>query len=638
MSTKTLDYWAGVLQERMGPVQTISNDKYFQRGLARMQEESEQLLIQHHDGKVTALTGTRIGKSKLKSQKTEPAQKYVLEFFRDHADFFGLEKEQITAQNLKVENVLFNGYTVVKIQQYHLGFQLFDARFTMIFQPAGELGFLSGCPFPMSDLPKELKAEVSEKEAVEVARGAVAKGKSEPVAKYFEPEYIEAQLDVGLVAGSGVLVYRVLIGSARYLSALMEVLVNALTGDYDMTSDACQAYKTMIPVRASNHANGRLDVNAGYQIYGLIIDAYERRNQFSGDLEYQFSLQALENGGIRTWNHRMETDKFDRTRTGFGSDDTTDLFTLEPDSGNDINNVFNEQQAFMWGETLRFRMYSWGHRTPGVSAGSQLTRYPVRSGRDRTVEVVLNVRDEYEETLCGVPVRHGCFVSNLSDSWFSGANHPEGSYPAVVMFSNPQSTGSRHFHGPQQTPDYWILTHELGHFYSWQYGGWIGSNAERAGTLNEGHSNALAALFAKSFAPHARNISTTANNDFWDALNPELTLEDYQVVGCTSANKYEEARPFVQMMWRLANNYGIDGDPIWASDEDAMFNAQDLFMMSMFTMTDDSSISWDKYGMFFWYVMTSRKNNGIAQGYRGDDQSIAQVTACALEHGLFAPC
>ena len=48
MSRTTLDYWAGVIQERMGPVQNISNDKYFNRGMDRIKSESEGLLIHHH--------------------------------------------------------------------------------------------------------------------------------------------------------------------------------------------------------------------------------------------------------------------------------------------------------------------------------------------------------------------------------------------------------------------------------------------------------------------------------------------------------------------------------------------------------------------------------------------------------------
>ena len=103
----------------------------------------------------------------------------------------------------------------------------------------------------------------------------------------------------------------------------------------------------------------------------------------------------------------------------------------------------------------------------------------------------------------GMQVMHGYFRQNTPRSWFVGHPGSAAIVPAVFFFNSPGNSGSPQFFGPDHSSSYSIIAHEVGHFISWQYGGWQGpADTELANSLNEGFSMVLPCLLGKhTFGP-----------------------------------------------------------------------------------------------------------------------------------------
>ena len=142
----------------------------------------------------------------------------------------------------------------------------------------------------------------------------------------------------------------------------------------------------------------------------------------------------------------------------------------------------------------------------------------------------------------------------------------------MFLFNSAGNSSSPQFFGPELSSSYSIVAHEVGHYISWQYGGWSGpAGTELARSLNEGHSMVLAALLGKQHfsaleydeSEYVTTGSKTAGEQWSHYVYGQTPLR-YSAMDCVDDDAYYVAWPFVQAMWRLMNNQGPDGDPIWA--------------------------------------------------------------------------
>ena len=163
---------------------------------------------------------------------------------------------------------------------------------------------------------------------------------------------------------------------------------------------------------------------------------------------------------------------------------------------------------------------------------------------------------------------HGYFRSTAPRGWFSGHPSAASTVPAVFLFNSSGNSTSPQFFGPELSSSYSIVAHEVGHYISWQYGGWSGpAGTELARSLNEGHSMVLAALLGKQHfsaleydeSEYVTTGSKTAGEQWSHFVYGQTPLR-YSAMDCVDDDAYYVAWPFVQAMWRLMNNMGPDGD------------------------------------------------------------------------------
>ena len=152
--------------------------------------------------------------------------------------------------------------------------------------------------------------------------------------------------------------------------------------------------------------------------------------------------------------------------------------------------IFNEQQTYYWAQTLKTAVDEWGREPNDYGHYSRRRRSGHQRGdrrqRQPLMEPVWNP---------GMNVQHGYFRRDTPGYWFSSS---AATVPAVFLFNSDGNSTSPQFFGPEYSGSYSIIAHEVGHFISWQYGGWSGPSDTRLGSsLSEGHSMVLAALLGK---------------------------------------------------------------------------------------------------------------------------------------------
>ena len=111
---------------------------------------------------------------------------------------------------------------------------------------------------------------------------------------------------------------------------------------------------------------------------------------------------------------------------------------------------------------------------------------------------------------------------------------------------------------------------------------------------------------------------------------------EYIAMDCVDDDAYYVAWPFVQAMWRLMNNRGPEGQPIWGSDDAAIANTADLFMYSLHTFTADSTMTWDKVCLGLLARLYDRISDGTEQEPLAD--TYCDVYSVFKQHELLSRC
>ena len=241
-------------------------------------------------------------------------------------------------------------------------------------------------------------------------------------------------------------------------------------------------------------------------------------------------------------------------------------------------------------------------------------------------------------------VMHGYFRESAPRAWFSGHPSSAATVPAVFLFSSDGNRSSPQYIGPEPSPSYSIVAHEVGHFISWQYGGWSGpAGTKLASSLNEGHSMVLAALLGKQHFgaleyEESEYVTTGGKTDGrqWSHFVYGTTPLKYSAMDCVDDDPYYMAWPFVQALWRLMNNRGPGDDPIWGDDEAAIANTADLFMHSLHTFTADSTMTWDKLCLGLLARLYDRITDGTEQAPL--DNTYCDVYSVFDQHDLLTRC
>jgi hypothetical protein len=91
-------------------------------------------------------------------------------------------------------------------------------------------------------------------------------------------------------------------------------------------------------------------------------------------------------------------------------------------------------------------------------------------------------------------------------------------------------------------------------------------------------------------------------------------------------------------MWRLMNNKDIDGNPIWGSADAALSNTADLFMYSLHSFTNDSTMTWDKLCLALTARVYERVTEGLEKEPIGGQDPYCAIVKVFGEHGLLSEC
>ena len=113
--------------------------------------------------------------------------------------------------------------------------------------------------------------------------------------------------------------------------------------------------------------------------------------------------------------------------------------------------------------------------------------------------------------------------------------------------------------------------------------------------------------------------------------------ERYDTQDCDAADAYRLAWPWVQAMWELANNQNAEtGDPVWATDADAIENTADLFMDAMYDLGDSTTANWSDVSAGMYIHQFFRLLFGLDKG--GSIASFVELVRILDHHGLLDDC
>jgi hypothetical protein len=592
--------------------------------LKRLREASEALVHRVGGDHVDLLLGRRIGGATLSAARDRYAvQAFVDGFYREHGALFSAAAPAAGA--LRVERVRPGSPTVAEVQQYVDAIPVADARWTLVFDRAGHLTQVTGAPFDPARLTAARRPPISAEEAVRLAKTAVS------------DDDVEATATLAIEGRTDRLVWTVELKGITRPSLFGAVEVDAHQRTVSVRKDRCEHGLIAIPVKHYSHPSGIKDSSASTITSDINVDSAVTTPPKPNLPSFEFfSLQRIGSGRARIWNASGDGSQPIFTRT---ISDQKSYFTKAP--GSTSTKVFNEQQTYFWAQTLKTHVDEWG-REPNAYG-----HHPVDASRAINVDIVVNGDANMEDDWSSdgsTGCMHGYFRSTAPRDWFSGHPSSSSTVPAVFLFNSAGNSASPQFFGPELSSSYSIVAHEVGHFISWQYGSWTGpSGTELARSLNEGHSMVLAALLGKQHfsalsyeeSEYVTTGSKTAGEQWSHFVYGQTPLR-YSAMDCVGDDAYYIAWPFVQAMWRLMNNKGPDGDPIWGSDAAAIANTADLFMYSLHTFTSDSTMTWDKLSLGLLARLYDRISDGTEQEPLAN--TYCDVYSVLSQHALLTRC
>lgn len=593
--------------------------------LWRLRSASGALVYRVEGDRVDLLLGRSIGGVGLPAARDAAVREFVSRFYRDYQALFS--DSALPEGSLRVERVRTAATTVAEIRQYIDGIPVTDARWTLLFDRAGHLTSVMGAPFDPANITVTRRPRIDAEQAVTLALD------HESVTR----EDAEAVAHLAIEGRTNRLVWTVELNGRRDPSLHRSLELDAHDRTMVARGDLCEHGVVSIPVTHYSHPGGIKDSTGTLTTTNINVDAVEvtvpPKVPNPPPPETLYSLQRIGSGRSRIWNAKPTgtdaTPSFSRT-----SSTARNYFTKAP--GFTTNNVFNEQQTYFWAQTLKMAVDEWG-REP-----NDYGHYPVDASRAVNVEIVVN-GDAAMEGLwsSGASVYHGYFRRDAPGSWFSS---PAAVVPAVFMFNSVGNSTSPQFFGPEYSASYSLIAHEVGHFISWQYGGWEGPGGTMlGGSLNEGHSMVLAALLGKRQFGSALDYGeseyvTTGGDGQWSHFEYGQPALKYSAMDCASDGTYYLAWPFVQAMWRLMNNLDVNGGPIWSSAGAAISNTADLVMYSLYCFTADSTMTWDKLCLALTVRVYERVTDGLERDAINGYDAYCAVIDVFNEHGLLDAC
>ena len=592
--------------------------------LKRLRGKSEALVYRVAGDRIDLLLGRRIGGGALAEPRDAGAvQDFVAGFYREHGALFG--GSPLAPGSLRVERVRSGSTTVAEVGQYVDGVPVGDARWTLLFDGDGHLTEVTGAPFDPSRITIPRRPAIGADEAIALALG------HEGVAR----EDADATARLVIDGRANRLVWDVELNGTRRPSLFGSLAIDAHARTVVSRRDRCEHGVVAIPVVHYSHPGGILDSSASTESSQINIDSTTppppKPNLPTSTF---YSLQRLGSGRARIWN--AHNDAGDRTPLfAQTSSALPGYFRNEP--GATTNDIFNEQQTYYWAQVLKTHVDEWG-REPNAYG-----HYPVDSARAINAEIVVNgdaaMEDDWSSSGT-MGVQHGYFRADAPRSWFYDHPSSASQVPAVFLFNSAGNADSPQFFGPEHSSSYSIVGHEVGHFISWQYGSWSGPLGS---SLNEGHSMVLAALLGKQHFPaltYEESAYVTTGAKIGGKQWPHYVYGQspllYSAMDCENDDHYYVAWPFVQAMWRLMNNKGPDGDPVWGSDSAAIANTADLFMYGLHAFTADSTMTWDKLclgllGRVYDRISSDLEQQPLANTYCG-------VYEVFKQHALLTRC
>lgn len=609
--------------------------------LQKLKKESEALVYRIYDSYIDYLAGKKIGGFKITAESgTNEIQQIVHDFYQKH--FLIFVSNEIKNENLKVEKVKFNGSTIVKVQQYLDGIMMVDKKWTIIFDKNGYLCCVTSKPADPKTITISRVPQIDQKKALEniiVADIPVFNGRT------IQPED-RFDFKLGFLGNKNQLIWFVEYRNSKKINLFRNYIVDAHKGSVTCINDMCSHGLKTIPVQHYSHPDGIKDSTHSFATSDINVDTFELEiGSVKADV---YTMQRLGSGRARIWNAKPvgsdPTPLFSRSISFL-----EDYFTKGPLDTDD--HVFNEQQTYYWAQVLKTKVDEWGREI------NDYGHYPVDDGRDVNVEIVVNGSAEMEiywdsnsdtgpvtnpDGVC----MHGYCNTMAERSWFLDYPGTGSTVPAVFFFNSMGNQNSPQFFGKEYSGSYSIIAHEIGHFISWQYGGWSGPLGELGGSLNEGHSMVIAALLGKqnwsSLDYSKSDYVTTGGGDIsgsqWSYHPIGSAALKYSSMDAINSNRYYIAMPFVQAMWQLMNNKDVNGDKIWKTPEAAISNTADLFMYSLYHFTYDNEMTWDKlcYGLMHYMYdrITDRKEKEPLEGY----DSWCAVYKVFADYDLFSKC
>lgn len=582
--------------------------------LQKLKKESVAVVYRIRGDSIDYLAGIQIGGFKINPRSSRRAMLQVIrKFYRSYFRLFVSSK--VKYRDLKIEKVKSGGRTVVKIQQYVNGIRLLDKRWTIVFDKKGYLSRVSARPVDPSTITVSLKPKIKEKSALKKIMEAdeliFPERKTRKEDKF--------DIELCLLGKENQLIWSVDYRNSGKINVFRRYIIDAHRGQVTRIQDMCSHGLKSIPVRHYSHPNGVKDSSASIKNSNINVDTLELKiGSATADV---FTMQRLGSGRARVWNAKPAgtdtTPLFSRSISFLD-----DYFTKDPGTTDD--NVFNEQQTYYWAQVLKTKVDEWGREK------NDYGHYPVDADRALNVEIVVNgdsaMEVYWDSNAMTDPVSnpsgvcmHGYCNTRAEKSWF--LDHPGAgdTVPAVFLFNSAGNSASPQLVGPEYSGSYSIIAHEVGHFISWQYGGWRGPVGTNFGSsLNEGHSMVMAALMGKQRWPSMdytdSDYVTTGSptSGFQWSYHPigSATLK-YTSMDAQNPNTYYTAWPFVQAMWQLMNNKDMNGSKIWKTDDAAISNTADLFMYSLYTYTEDSTMTWDKLVFDLLIYMHERIVHGL---------------------------
>ncbi|MFO7567419.1 MAG: hypothetical protein R6X02_32550 [Enhygromyxa sp.] len=620
---------------------------------SRLAEASAGLHLRTHGERVVQAFGSPIAGVVLDDPRdpleAEAAARVLL---REHADLFELAPEQLRGEALELARVRAAGPLRLDFRQRHAGLLVIDGDFALGFDDRGRLTRLVGAPWGIASMPSETRPSLAPEQVAELAielAGRRFTGADERAT--------EAEPELVIRAADRRLVWQVRLRPLAPMGIDASLLIDAHDGELLELDDQVEHGTQYLNVRHYTHAGGE-DDSPALSTGSINTDIYAQFYLPGVGSFCRFGLQRLGQGRARLWNAKQTpasgTPSFAQVLSPsyYLCGTTPAIFEYSNDPVTDPDWTFNAQTTYWFAQHLKTNIDNWG-RYP-----NSYGHYPIDNASRRVnVEIVVNAHGDSEGYWCagnvkasGDPalgaVMHGCFRSSTSTGWFD--NHPLGSSstaPTVFFYNHSNNANSPQYHGPEVSPDYGIIVHEVGHYVSWTYGGWKGAGSKMASSLNEGMSMVLPGLYAKQRwgasvgYGEAEDVQTGGRfgGVQWSQHDAGTAPERYSDLSCT-IDPYKRAWPFVQAMWHLAQNRNEAGVGIWTNDSHAVENTADLIMWAMYNDTNNSSMTWDMLVWDLIYYQIDRYDAGTEKSGQPSYGSMWSALGVYIEHGLTSAC